>query len=236
MTDTSLELIRALQRRVAVLEQRVGATPDAYVSDVGQAIGPDGSLSYDFNGHVHAQALDLTATQHVGPQDTARVRWLDAGGAVVATITGFDDSDGILLESPAGADTASIELAAADGTTGAPRIAVRAGGQFRDVINADGSSSFLQLGAAGEADNLRLTYGVDSVAFSGSKNSGAIDVAHGLGRPPIVVLVGFHDTGDVNVSPTANTYAYTATQFTLVAHNDLVNSFGPVPLAWIAIG
>src|SRR4051812_34771973 len=53
-------------------------------------VAPDGTVTYDFAGHVHAQGLDLDAGTNATPPDTDKLRWIrTSDGAVVAVDAGF---------------------------------------------------------------------------------------------------------------------------------------------------
>jgi hypothetical protein len=91
----------------------------------GRVVAPDGTVSYDFDGHIHAKGLDLPAAPAVFipenvPTDS-RVSWVAADGGLVARIWG---------------DTRGLSLYT-DGT-----LMARAGGASRVVLSDDGSSDF----------------------------------------------------------------------------------------------
>jgi hypothetical protein len=58
--------------------------------DTYMTVQPDGSILFDFQGHVHAQGLDLDAAPvAAGPPAVNSVRWLDAAnGALIASVVG----------------------------------------------------------------------------------------------------------------------------------------------------
>lgn len=102
-----------------------------YVSLGGITTDDDGTVTYDFDGHVHAQGLDLTIPNPSDPDAHAHstITWSDEDGTFVVSITGADD--------------------------GLPRLLISAGGVDITLLNANGHSAFIQ--AAGPAPNLRLS-------------------------------------------------------------------------------
>lgn len=55
-------------------------------------VGSDGSISYDFAGHIHAQGLDLDAGDDQTPPTERRIRWLrTSDGALVAQEYAYSD-------------------------------------------------------------------------------------------------------------------------------------------------
>ena len=67
-----------------------------------------------------------------------------------------------------------------------------------------------------------LEVGTGSVTWGAAgQNSDATVVNHGMTGTPVWIGAHFHDTGSVDWSPVANVYSVGASQFTIVAHNDI---------------
>jgi hypothetical protein len=91
----------------------------------GRVVHPDGSITYDFDGHIRAEGLDLPAAPAVYAPETvppsSPVSWTAEDGALVARIWG---------------DTRGLQLYT-DGT-----LMARAGDAARAVLAPDGSSDY----------------------------------------------------------------------------------------------
>jgi hypothetical protein len=70
--------------------------PDGgFSTDGGQVLAPDGTVSYDFQGHISAQGVDLLASTSNLPNVDNRVQWHEGpGGALVAQAFGFSGNGG----------------------------------------------------------------------------------------------------------------------------------------------
>jgi hypothetical protein len=95
----------------------------------GRVVHPDGSITYDFDGHISAEGLDLPAAP--GPVSTPEtvptvsgLSWVAAGGGLAARLW---------------ADTRGLDLYA-DGS-----IMARTAGADRMVLDNAGNSDFAQL-------------------------------------------------------------------------------------------
>lgn len=134
---------------------------DTFTPDVGQHIAPDGTVTYEFEGHVHAEGLDLDAWTAAGaPPADRKVRWLrESDGAVIAELYGShdqtDDASTLTLRAQRsdGSDRAQLDLVSGDAFN-PPRVGTFILGGTRTIIDGDGVSSFLQLGAG--ADHVAL--------------------------------------------------------------------------------
>lgn len=87
---------------------------------------------------------------------------------------------------------------------------------------------FPQLVSAGSH---KVDFGTAKLKFTASKFPASIEVAHGLGTTPLVVIA----TSENNVV-TLSTAGYTATKFTLWGGNWFEALTGELPVHWIAIG
>lgn len=150
MADDSLA---GLAGRVAQLEQGAAAavTPPAFSSLGGLLVKPDGSIGYEFEGHVRAQGLDLVAGAGPTPPADRRIQWLDAGdGSMLAQLgawNGAGGSAGADWTVSDGANAASL-LMDTQGAVPAVTVSLSQGIGQRGVqlFGIDGASSFLQLG------------------------------------------------------------------------------------------
>jgi hypothetical protein len=123
---------------------------DFYSPDVGQHVAPDGTVTYDFDAHLHAQGVDIDAGIDTA-LGASSVDWIkQADGSVVAFLNGFDNT-GV-----GGYRTLQAASRTADGAhqadmrlrTLAPNVAevwADADANQRQIIDARGFSSFLQL-------------------------------------------------------------------------------------------
>lgn len=126
-------------------------------------VAPDGGITADFTGHIHAQGLDLDAGSDPNPAADHRVRWLRASdGAVLAQLLAYPNALSLEAQAPAFGEASSAQLVART-DTGAPGAllnvrtdtspltsAVEAfadpyGGLVLTVVDQDGASSFPQL-------------------------------------------------------------------------------------------
>lgn len=119
---------------------------DSFTPDVGQTIAPDGTVTYDFAGHVAARGVDLPAsTTGVAPSERV-VRWLrESDGSQVAYVAGYDFGDGTAtgaaLEVPANNTTGRVALLLdASGGVG-QLLAVTPGGTTK-IVDGNGNSDF----------------------------------------------------------------------------------------------
>ena len=175
----------------------------------GQKVDAQGNVTYDFEGHIRAQGVDLDAGESSSPPDDRRVRWLRrSDGAVVATLYAYqlaNDSVLRLRAELAGKPNAETRLECADASglaqivtmlapAASPRQQVRASAtresdgvvQDRTVIDSLARSAFPQLagGPLNRLENsgvadLTIPNGVTEAAFGG--------IPHSLGRVPIEV-------------------------------------------------
>ena len=66
--------------------------PD-FLSTHNERVDAAGNVTYDFEGHIAADGIDLDATSRGAPADDRSVRWLRAvDGAVVARVFGYDEA------------------------------------------------------------------------------------------------------------------------------------------------
>jgi hypothetical protein len=140
MSETDDRLAR-LEARIAQLE--AAAVMPSYSPTSGQTIAADGSVTYDFDGHVHARGVDFTAP---GVTNEAQaVNWLEKD-------TGRHFADVFAMPKPASGGPDLLELSAGlfcfiqlqdgagDATDG---IWLRAGSAVKKLLGHDGTSDFV---------------------------------------------------------------------------------------------
>lgn len=220
-------------------------------------VAADGSVLFDFAGHVHAQGLDLDAGTTTTPPDDDRIRWLRASdGALVADDTAYDAAGSRERTSRAVGDavTAARATLLAEGPGGEARLTALAqpggllsvdaqaqGGGLRTLIDSANASSFPTLydGGLPAAADRRYASGVAVVTWPGgsAQSDLAAGIAHGLGATPGQILLG--PAGDLNAFfvPVYSTLNYGAATFDMRGY-----TITPPPgagtaaaVAWLAI-
>jgi hypothetical protein len=229
--------LRAAQKRAAEVAQTasvelaIAQGGDFYAPDVGQQISPNGTVTYDFDAHLHARGIDLDAYTTASPPGDRTIRWSDATGGVVADVEGYTIPPGdriaklgaygagtgagrAILQGRSPGGTAGELRAEYDDASGAIRGFVLAGSRAATILDHNGRSNYLQL------DGLRKSLsGAAVVTFAGtSAGSGFAIVTHGLGAAPFVVATvnAGSSTGAVGYAM-ATVFDVTASTFTLGA-------------------
>jgi hypothetical protein len=193
----------------AAVELAASQGGDFYSPDVGQVVAPDGTITYDFDAHLHARGLDLDAGTSTAPSPDQRVRWLrQSDGAVVAdisawslttperTLSGFAHGTSTIpahhylgVDNPdVAGDQAYVAVDTGSGSS-PPYAKARAGaGNYAvTLIDATGSSAFMRRTAPGTE---RVNFGRTSYTFpGGAASSPWLSVAHGLGVVPKLILL-----------------------------------------------
>lgn len=191
----------ALEQRIGRLEQLLAsAVQPAYTPLSGLKVNPDGSIFYDFDGHLHARGLDLDAipgfVQLLPPADRI-VQWLRTDASRAAALHAYAVS-GVMNTlaagaiSPSGAQLARIDASARDGAPGVSELRALAGpsaGPAQAVIyDAGGNSSFPQWSSGVQARQVGLYY--SQLRFGGPVGGGATvtfpNVPAGLALPLFV--------------------------------------------------
>lgn len=126
-----------------------------------------GEVTYDFDGHIHAEGLDLDAGDNASPPDDRKVRWLRlSDGAVVASIYAWEDLGEQILALEAG-DSVIVKT-----TRAIPD-------NQRILLDTDGNSDFLQ---KADFHSVRVFHSVDQsianntntiLAFDSERHDGA---------------------------------------------------------------
>jgi hypothetical protein len=173
-----------------------------FSTDGGEVLNPDGTVSYDFQGHVSAQGLDLPATVDNSAPNNNKIRWIkQADGSLVAFLTAYDN--GITsftgLESDHGAAYSGIAIQSGGAPSQAYAYAHSALGVHKSVkiIDDAGASDFLQVGAA-KCSGTAL---VNVTWYGGGGLSGPTSFVHNYGTQALVVaqVQDFSPVGEVKV-------------------------------------
>jgi hypothetical protein len=186
----------------------MSAQPDQVFPASGRRVNPDGTVTYEFEGHVRAEGVELPAgAEYVGAGEEHRVDWIAEDGALVASIVGaYDVTD---LGAPfgnlrthrvftgaqgPGGTLAYVEARASrtdNGQEGAQVVAY-ANGHEVVILDANGGSGFVQPGDQDVVEAVtpgtRLGSGATDVTFPAGAQYHDIAVAHDLGFTPEVVV------------------------------------------------
>lgn len=235
------ERVSELEAQLATLQAR--SVPPGYSALSGMTVDALGNVSYDFDGHVHAQGLDLDAGDQLVPPDDDRVRWIRTSDrAVVADIAAFSRDAGgiqqgaiqITAYGQPERDDAVVQLLAIggpdpdDNTT----IAVTASGRIE--LQARTAQATL-LDNAGNSSYLRGLRGISTITMT-TPNSGSVTVPHGLDVVP-VVLCSVVAGGSLLFDSYAQVSAYDDTSFELSGIVTAAGDFtgGTLDVSWIAL-
>jgi hypothetical protein len=126
-----------LEERVAALERAVeaggvGSLAPNYLTQDSQ-----GRVGAEFAGHVRAAGIDLPAGNGVIPPGELRVRWLNAGGALVADLLAYELGPlsilrlGSYATDPSGASVIRVRADGGGGT------------EERDLLDSNGNSAWV---------------------------------------------------------------------------------------------
>lgn len=241
-----------LEQRVERLEAAAAAAAQpAYSPLAGLKAQPDGTIAYDFEGHVHAAGVDLDASTDVAaefgavPQADKRVAWFTGAKAVAGYVAGFHY----------GADEGSpevhntVQLAARksgdDGTRltafsaivhddlangDRDNVRVHADGWTKVLLDGAGNSDFLQLWSS--ALSWKIDAGRVSPVLAGT--AGTFDIGHRIGRNPFVAFV--IPDGAVANDLTVGTSVFLSDRFTVSWRraSGAATNF-QVPFYWLAL-
>lgn len=195
--------LAALEARIAALE---AAQMPAYTPLTGLKIAADGSSSFDFDGHVHAQGLDLDASVNETPPNDERVRWLNANGDPTGQIYTWQPAPGqptLMVVGALPVDNAQARLLlSADNldVDAGIHANVGAGPNSADavIITAHGESTFLQL------------FGSQRLVLDGPHQTGTVAVGAGAtvfpALAPIPAGFGFTRVGVLITDVGASTH------------------------------
>jgi hypothetical protein len=243
-----------LDERVTALERAMAANvaPDAFSPSAGQVIDAKGKVTYEFDGHIHAEGIDFVAAEDASPDPAEMIRWLRTlDGAAVADLTGFSDVGGRNSLTSKASSAAGVGFQQSELHVHASPHGVRAdtgvtidvapsdiiGEHFsRTVIDGEAASSFVQLGVAPSAVYMSPPVSVDVAGLAAHANSGAAysaswalpdgDGPLGFGVPLIAV---FSEGGNAAPYMSVDSISVNdATDYRLVfrAHNGLTVATG----------
>lgn len=225
---------------------------DQIASRVGQRVDASGNVTYDFEGHISAEGIDLDAASDEQPEDTQRVAWLTEGGAMIASVwgskrTSLDDRAQAWIAAHAEVGLRAFAMLAAFRETviqavvyveahpvEGNRVAVdvfdpdTAATHTRVIVDESEQSHFLQLR---DFEQLVLAKGIVTVPTGGGV-AATLNVNHNIGRQPDAIIV----------SPTRSDYnaaagLYAANTFQMRVEN--IHNFAAtvdVTCAWVALG
>jgi hypothetical protein len=112
----------------AAVELATAQGGDFYAPDVGQQVAPDGTITYDFDAHLHARGIDLDAV--TGPGPDKQVRWLRASdGLARVAVYGAEGPAGAYAQVSVGASRTLVLLDEL-GQSGVPLL----GGSYKTFV------------------------------------------------------------------------------------------------------
>lgn len=176
----------------------------------GRVVHPDGTVSYDFDGHISARGVDILAGDDANPASDRKVRWHKdtITGAVVAELQAYQvtgrsagNYNGLQADaySADGKGFAILSLIADDnGGTDASRIVavtqqIPSPPGVATIIDANGNSDFTRT-VTGSGDPMKLLGLCDITAFAGP--TGASGFSYTFGLPfafPTIVTAAWID-------------------------------------------
>lgn len=209
-----------------------------------------GDVSAQFTGGI--QIATFLGSPAFNPNESRQVKWVrDSDGAMTAFVLGYQDgaNDGLYLSSqrpdaPIGRDAfidiashisnddAHVYAGASNSTTGYGTL----------VVNSLGQSAFLQLLGHEIANyqKLRIAFGATGPIFvNGGSITTSVNVAHGLGAAPIMVVVSSWAEDSGIWLPYYGSGAWSSTDFQVAAIDVRGFGHGPGNLSgtrWMAIG
>lgn len=250
------DAVRQLVREELARQAEPALVEPSYAPLNGLTTNPDGSTAYDFDGHIHAQGVNIDSDDGSvsSVAEAHSIAWKDvAADTLIAWLYGQGADQAAYVQLLAAANgltndpRASLELFSTDPAHdpfgNGTRIKASAGLAIRQIIGDDDSSSFVQL--AGATRRLHLNVGTDTIVYgAGTAISTALVVNHGLVNPrtgagitPIGVLFGWAPGGTAGGVEQIRCTAKTATTFTTAAVSTVAQAVGAtLPIFWLAIG
>jgi hypothetical protein len=119
---------------------------DSLNPNVATVVDPDGNVSYDFEGHIHALGLDLDAGDTTTPPADHKLRWLKNSVSIAELLGSFitgNQSHVAMRATPPGSGYAAITATAAESGSGVVNVATT--NAYRALLTGDGRSDWLQL-------------------------------------------------------------------------------------------
>jgi len=161
---------------------------------MGMRVAADGAITYDFDGHISAQGIDLPVAVN-GELDPKRaIRWLRENGdpAVSMSATDFGGTADVTrllfrVESETGLYASALALRTADSEGPADLVATLmdpGGLAKKTILDSQGRSNFLQLLATVDR---KIDFGSTSINWPGG-SAANVEIKHGLGVVPVAVL------------------------------------------------
>ncbi len=246
-----MPLALSIEERVAALERRVGGDDTAFPTLV--KLNPDGTVSFDFDGHIHAQGLDLDEADTDTPDPINKVGWFEQPGNTERSfIAGYRNLGlhYLLLEVyvPTGdvfgpniliGGDGSILLTCKDGTDlesyqfhPAGLLEFLGGGNTFDFV--DGTAAQIQLNSGSAALQLRT----DSSLFRLIAIAGAVSrrIFADNGTSHFLQLPGTPANRIVNMGETTIDFGAGANSMSTAVAHGLTDSFGNAvtPVAVVA--
>lgn len=175
--------LEQLAARLDALEQQLAVdniTPTYLTTN------PDGTVSADFSGKIHAGGLTLDESGF-GYDATSAAVWGTPDASAGEFIQGAHNGNHhqLNLEAVSQPDTHFALLlldSDADDLPAESLIQVQADGASAVLLDSNGESNFMRL--AGAPQQLAAAVGSSTVKFSGSGTSSGTTIDHGLGRLP----------------------------------------------------
>jgi hypothetical protein len=207
---------------------------------MGMKVAPDGTVTYDFEGHISAEGVDLRLgiEEDEDFPELRSIQWLREAGkghSPGAEINAYEDEDEqthirMIARNPTFGTASTLSISASEDETARCLASVRGGdgGAVRIILNSAGASDFLQLATTAD---LKLAIGVSSVTIN--SQGGYATLPHGLGRKPIAVLPVVA-SGVFQVNASADQYEKVT--FRLGAYRTDGPNVGTQDFAWLAIG
>lgn len=201
--------------------------------DTYMVVAPNGSITFDFDGHISAAGIDIIAGDSSLPPDDRKIIWHadTLTGAHVAELRAYDQFGNSFLEleslgrgitGPASAKLealhgaggnakASVQVGSVNpnpSTSGAVILA-SAGAQQATILDGNNGSTFLKQTFAA---NRSIQWGNKSFTWPGATAVQNFVIAHALGVAPVSIQI---TQANNNTTCTYRAYATSSTTFTV---------------------
>lgn len=253
-----LQHVLSLEQRIAALERQLSSLkPSEQAQPNYLTVDAQGRVSANFSGIINAQGVVIPSAFGGAPLPPNRISWQRASDRAfiadifASTTVAGSTSEGLLLRAfaHAAAEFSDVEMQAIDDTgqqqaqlfvqqnnRGNGLAQATAGSKIATIIDASGSSAFLQLLST---QKLRSAFGTGSVNFTtGNQTTAAVTIPHGLGTTPQAVLAFFNLQGITAATFTLQTsQAPDATNIYLYGQTSSApgGNFSE-PFWWVALG
>jgi hypothetical protein len=217
----------------------------------------DGSVSFDFDGHVYARGLDLLLGVSVTPPQDRRVRWLseatyldddpdvggeayayDVGSSRILALAAHPPADGVAGELPAELWVQRDQAAAEGGLFFDPpdeEVGI-------DIVRRDGAASYGAVSThfvlrkdtvqLGESARTGIDLGKTTITGNGAATR-TKDVAHTLGVTPKIVLATTEAGTSASFFATAMPLSATQVRLGVTARDGTFNTTETI--YWLAL-